>query len=247
MDITGNTILITGGTSGIGLGLALRLTEAGNKVVIAGRRTELLDAITAEHPAISAIELDVTDPDSIARARTNLEISHPDLNILVNNAGTQLREDPLDPSDIRLAEQQIATNLLGPIRTSYAFTSLLAGRKGAAIVNVTSALAFVPFPATPTYSATKAALHSFTESQRIRLADTGIQVVEIVPSGVRTDLLGQKNNPDAMPLEDFLDQVMTQWREDPDAHELVVEPARGIRNATADGTYDGLLAMFSTL
>ncbi|WP_291036411.1 SDR family NAD(P)-dependent oxidoreductase [Herbiconiux sp.] len=247
MNITGNTVLITGGTSGIGLGLALRLREAGNAVIIAGRRKELLDAITAEHPDIAAVELDVTDPDSIDRARASLVMTHPDLNILVNNAGIQLRENPLEPLDLQVAEQQITTNLLGPIRMAYAFTPLLAGQTGAAIVNVTSALAFVPFPATPTYSATKAALHSFTESQRIRLAGTGIQVVEIVPAGVRTDLLDQKDNPDAMPLDEFLDQIMTQWRENPGAPELVAEPARGIRGATADGSYDDLLALFSTL
>lgn len=246
MNITGNTILITGGTSGIGLGLALRLHEAGNTVVVAGRRTGLLDTITAEHPGIAAIELDVTDPDSIARARASLENTHPELNILVNNAGIQLKENPLDPSDVRLAEQHISTNLLGPIRTAYAFTPLLAGKEGAAIVNVTSALAFVPFPTTPTYSATKAALHSFTESQRIRLAETGIQVVEIVPPGVRTELMGQQDAEHAMPLDEFLDQVLSLWQENPDAQELVVENAKGIRGAVADGSYGQLLTMFSS-
>jgi short-subunit dehydrogenase involved in D-alanine esterification of teichoic acids len=247
MNISGNTILITGGTSGIGLGLATRLHHAGNTVIVAGRRAALLDAITSEHPGIASVELDVADPDSIARARKSLEISHPDLNILVNNAGIQLPENPLDPADVRLAEQHIATNLLGPIRMAYTFTSLLTGKEGAAIVNVTSALAFVPFPTTPTYSATKAALHSFTESQRIRLAGTGIQVVEIVPPGVQTELMGQKDSEHAMPLDEFLDQVLALWTENPDAQELVVENARGIRNATADGSYNKLLTMFSSI
>ena len=247
MNITGNTILITGGTSGIGLGLAVRLHQAGNTVIVAGRRTALLDTITSEYPGIASVELDVADPDSIARARATLETSHPDLNVLVNNAGIQLPENPLDPSDVRRAEQHVTTNLLGPIRMAYAFTSLLAGKKGAAIVNVSSALAFVPFPTTPTYSATKAALHSFTESQRIRLAETGIQVVELVPPGVQTELMGQQDSEHAMPLAEFLDQVLALWEDNPDAQELVVENARGIRDATADGSYSQLLTMFSNI
>ncbi|XUL89750.1 SDR family oxidoreductase [Streptomyces galilaeus] len=162
MKMTGNTILITGGTSGIGLGLALRLHEAGNKVIVAGRRKELLDEITAEHPGIDALVLDVTDPDSIARVRETVAASHPGLNLLVNNAGIMLKE-----------------NLLGTIRVTYAFLPLLVGKENAAVVNVTSALAFVPLPITPTYNATKGALHSFSESLRVQLAqaDAGVQVI----------------------------------------------------------------------
>lgn len=247
MNLTGNTILITGGTSGIGLGLALRLHEAGNTVIIAGRRRALLDAITTEHPGIESIELDVADADSVTRTRERLETSHPGLNVLVNNAGIMLKEDLLDPSDVRIAEQHVQTNLLGPIRTAYAFTPLLVGKEGATIVNVSSSLAFVPYPATPTYSATKAALHAFTESQRIRLTETAIQVVEIVPPGVRTELLGQQDDENAMPLDEFLDEVLALLRTDPNAHEIVVERARGIRDAPASGSYGELLALFGSL
>ncbi|MFJ4939118.1 SDR family oxidoreductase [Streptomyces pseudovenezuelae] len=185
MKITGNTILITGGTSGIGLGLALRLHEAGNKVIVAGRRKELLDGITAEHPGIDGLVLDVADPDSIARAREAVAASHPGLNVLVNNAGIMQLENVLDPAGLQVAEDHVATNLLGTIRMTYAFLPQLGGKEDAVVMNVTSALAFVPYQSTPTYSATKAALHSFSESLRIQLAsaDAGVQVIEVVPPG----------------------------------------------------------------
>ncbi|WP_328349332.1 SDR family NAD(P)-dependent oxidoreductase [Streptomyces sp. NBC_00445] len=247
MKMTGNTILITGGTSGIGLGLAVRLHEAGNKVIVAGRRKELLDEITAEHPGIDGLVLDVADPDSIARARETVAASHPGLNVLVNNAGIQLLESVLDPAGLQVAEDHVATNLLGTIRMTYAFLPLLVGEDDAVVMNVTSALAFVPFPSTPTYSATKAALHSFSESLRIQLAgaDAGVQVIEVVPAGVRTTLMGQQDSEQAMPLDDFLTEVLDLLREKPDAKELVVEPARFIRDAVATGSYDDVLAMMT--
>jgi len=247
MKMTGNTILITGGTSGIGLGLALRLHEAGNKVIVAGRRKELLDEITAGHPGIDALVLDVADPDSIARARETVAASHPGLNILVNNAGIQLLESVLDPAGLQVAEDHVATNLLGTIRMTYAFLPLLVGKDDAVVVNVTSALAFVPLPITPTYNATKAALHSFSESLRIQLAgaDAGVQVIEVVPPPVRTTLMGQQDNEQSMPLDDFLTEALDLLREKPDAKELVVERARFLRDAVATGSYDDVLAMLS--
>jgi uncharacterized oxidoreductase len=247
MKMTGNTILITGGTSGIGLGLALRLHEAGNKVIVAGRRKELLDEITAGHPGIDALVLDVADPDSIARARETVAASHPGLNVLVNNAGIQQLESVLDPAGLAVAEDHVATNLLGTIRMTYAFLPLLVGKDGAVVVNVTSALAFVPFPSTPTYSATKAALHSFSESLRIQLsgAGSGVQVIEVVPPPVRTTLMGQQDSDQSMPLDDFLTETLALLREKPDAKELVVERAGFIRDAVANGSYDDVLTMIS--
>ncbi|MFD9187242.1 SDR family oxidoreductase [Streptomyces phaeochromogenes] len=247
MKMTGNTILITGGTSGIGLGLAVRLHEAGNKVIVAGRRKELLDEITAEHPGIDALVLDVADLDSIARARETVAASHPELNVLVNNAGIMLRENLLDPAELTVAEDHVTVNLLGTIRMTYAFLPLLSGKDDAAVLNVTSALAFVPLPFTPTYSATKAALHSFSESLRIQLAsaDAGVQVIEVVPPAVRTTLMGQQDNEQSMPLADFLTEALDLLREKPDAKELVVERARFLRDAQANGSYDEVLAMLS--
>jgi uncharacterized oxidoreductase len=247
MKMTGNTILITGGTSGIGLGLALRLHEAGNKVIVAGRRKELLDDITAEHAGIDGLVLDVADPDSIAQAHETVAASHPGLNVLVNNAGIMVRENLLDPAGLPVAEDHVATNLLGPIRMTYAFLPLLVGKDDAVVMNVTSALAFVPYQSTPTYSATKAALHSFSESLRIQLAsaDAGVQVIEVVPPGVRTTLMGQQDSEQSMPLDDFLTETLDLLRDKPDAKELVVEHARFIRDAVANGSYDNVLAMIN--
>ncbi|MFI6409329.1 SDR family oxidoreductase [Streptomyces sp. NPDC050548] len=247
MKMTGNTILITGGTSGIGLGLALRLHEAGNKVIVAGRRKELLDEITAEHPGIDALVLDVTDPDSIARVRETVAASYPELNVLVNNAGIMLRENLLDPASLPVAEDHVTVNLLGTIRVTYAFLPQLVGKPDAAVVNVTSALAFVPLPITPTYNATKAALHSFSESLRVQLAqaDAGVQVIEVAPPGVRTTLLGQQDDENSMPLDEFLDETLGILRDKPDAKELVVERARFVRDAEANGSYDNVLAILS--
>ncbi|BBC35042.1 Oxidoreductase [Streptomyces graminofaciens] len=249
MKMTGNTILITGGTSGIGHGLALRLHEAGNKVIVAGRRKELLDEITAGNPGIDTLVLDVADPASIARAAETLAASHPELNVLVNNAGIMLPENLLDPASLPVAEDHVTVNLLGTIRMTYAFLPLLVGKDDAVVMNVTSALAFVPLPITPTYNATKAALHSFSESLRIQLAgaDAGVQVIEVVPPAVRTTLLGQEDSETAMPLDDFLSETLTLLREKPDAKENIVEQARFVRDAEANGTYDDVLAMLSKI
>lgn len=245
MKTTGNTILITGGTSGIGHGLALRLHEAGNTVIVAGRRKELLDKITTEHPGIESLVLDVTDPASITGAARTLASTHPQLNVLVNNAGIMQRENLLDPGCLAIAEEHVTTNLLGTIRMTYAFLPLLTAQEDAVVMNVTSGLAFVPLPITPTYSATKAALHSFTESLRVQLAGTPVQVIEVAPPAVRTTLLGQQDSEYAMPLDEFLTETMTLLHAQPDAKEIVVERAKSIRHAEATGTYDQTLAMLS--
>ena len=247
MKNSGNTILITGGTSGIGLGLARRFHELGNQVIVAGRRKALLDEIAGANPGIDTIALDIADPESITRAREEVAARHPQLNVLINNAGIQLPENLLDPTSLPVAEDTIATNLLGTIRMIYAFLPLLADRDAAVVINVSSALAFVPFPITPTYNATKAALHSFSESLRVQVADAGLQVIELVPAGVRTTLMGQQDSEDAMPLEDFLTETMDLLAAAPDAKEIVVESARFIRDAQANGNYDDVLAMFTSV
>ncbi|MEU5295154.1 SDR family oxidoreductase [Streptomyces umbrinus] len=245
MKMTGNTILITGGTSGIGLGLALRLHEAGNKVIVAGRRKELLGRITSEHPGIEALALDVADPASIARAAESVATNHPQLNVLVNNAGIMLPENLLDPASLPIAEDHVTVNLLGTIRMTYAFLPLLEDKKDAVVMNVTSALAFVPLPITPTYNATKAALHSFSESLRVQLTASHVQVIEVPPPGVRTTLLGQQDDENAMPLDDFLDETLALLHDRPDAREIVVERAKFVRHAEANGTYDDVLTMLA--
>jgi uncharacterized oxidoreductase len=246
MKMTGNTILITGGTSGIGLGLALRLHETGNKVIVAGRRKDLLDQIATEHPGIETLVVDVADPASITHAANALAASHPQLNVLVNNAGIMLPENLLDPAGLPIAEDHVTTNLLGPIRMTYSFLPHLVTKDDAVVLNVTSALAFVPLPATPTYSATKAALHSFSESLRVQLAGTPVQVIEVIPSGVRTGLMGQQDNEQAMPLDEFLTEALTLLDAQPDAKEIVVEGAKFARYAEANGSYDQVLTMLSS-
>ncbi|MCL6701531.1 SDR family oxidoreductase [Pseudomonas sp. T1.Ur] len=245
MNGTGNTILVTGGTSGIGLGLALRLHKAGNNVIIAGRRQALLDQIVAEHPGLDSVLLDVCDPQSIQRNSEALATRHPNLNVLINNAGIMHWEDLTDSEYLGTAEDTVTTNLLGTIRMVYAFTPQLLKQPSATIVNVSSALAFVPLPATPTYSATKAAVHSFTQSLRVQLEASPIEVIELAPPGVRTRLLGQENDEHAMPLDEFLDELFELLETSPTPRELIVERAKPLRFAEASGSHEDVLNMLA--
>jgi short-subunit dehydrogenase involved in D-alanine esterification of teichoic acids len=245
MKTTGNTILITGSTAGIGLGLALRFHKAGNKVIIAGRRKALLQQITTDHPGIEAIELDVADAKSIVQASELVAERYPDLNVVINNAGIMLRENVLEADSLKAAEESVATNLLGTIRMTYAFLPQLVRKNDSIIINVSSALAFVPFPIAMTYSATKAAVHSFTEGLRVQLADTSVGVIELAPPGVRTALFGQESDEQAMPLEDFLDETLALLHSEPTPKELIVERAKFLRTAEATGNYDNVLGMLS--
>jgi len=240
---TGNTILITGGTSGIGLGLARRFHAQGNQVIIAGRRKQLLAAITAEHPGMDSVVLDVADPASIAHCFQAVTGRHPELNVVVNNAGIMLAEDLTDPGHLAVAEATVAPNLLGPIRLLAQFVPFLTNQPGAVVMNVSSGLAFVPLPLTPTYCATKTAVHSYTQSLRVHLAPQGVSVLELIPPAVQTDLMGQNNSDRAMPLEAFLDEVMDLLRTRPDAVEVCVENVLFLRRAEAEGRHDDVLAL----
>lgn len=245
MDMSGNTILITGGTSGIGLGLARRFHAEGNTVVVAGRREQRLTAVTAEHPGMDSVVLDVEDPDSIRDAIAGVLEKHPDLNVVINNAGIMLPEDLTDPQHLDVAERTVTTNLLGPIRLLAQVMPLLTARPAATIINVSSGLAFVPLPLTPTYCASKAAIHSFTESLRVQLADTGVAVLELVPPAVQTDLMGQADSDRAMPLPAFLDEVMDILRTRPDVEEILVKSVLFLRNAEAQGNHADVLELLS--
>jgi uncharacterized oxidoreductase len=246
MNISGNTIFIPGGTSGLGLGLALRLQAKGNTVIIAGRRTELLESISAENPRIESIALDMTDPEAIVRVAREVQQRWPATNVLITMAGIMLPEDLRSGDFLATAESTVVTNLLGPIRLIAAFTEFLAAQPDATIMTVSSGLASVPLPVTPTYNATKAAIHSFSESLRVQLAGTSVKVVELVPPAVRTDLMGQTTVESAMPLEEFLEETMTLIETQPDAHEILVERVKFLRNATIEGRYDDVLALLST-
>lgn len=194
MNLTGNTVLVTGGGSGIGRALAETLHRAGNRVVIAGRRRDVLQAVADANPGIEHRHLDLVEPDSIDRLATELTGSHPGLNVLVNNAAVMRTEDLSsgEAAPAEVAEQTVAVNLLGSIRLTAALLPTLLLQPDAAIANVTSALAFVPKAVVPTYSATKAGLHAYTQSLRHQLRHTPIQVIEIVPPRVETDMIAEQ-------------------------------------------------------
>ena len=190
MNLTGNTILITGGGTGIGRALAEQLHKLGNQIVIAGRRKKALDETTAANPGMKSITLDIEDPAAIRSFAAQAVASFPALNVLVNNAGIMRPENLLAlPSDLADAEAIITTNLLGPIRLTAALLPHLQKQPHAAIVNVSSGLAFLPLALTPTYCATKAAIHSYTESLRYQLRGTQIEVLELIPPYVATNLM----------------------------------------------------------
>ncbi|MDO3682779.1 SDR family oxidoreductase [Micromonospora sp. C28ISP2-4] len=244
MDISGNTIFIPGATSGIGLALALALRERGNTVIIGGRRTELLDEIAAADPGLDTVTIDTADPASIAAAADRVLAKHPDLNVLVTMAGVMRIEDWRSPDTfLASAEEVVTTNVLGPIRLIAAFVEHLRQRGDATIVTVSSGLAFVPLRVTPSYNASKAAVHMLSESIRLNLAGTGVRVLELVPPAVRTGLLpGHESNEVAMPLDEFVSEVMALLEAQPDATEIQVERVKFLRHAEARGEYDAVVA-----
>lgn len=238
MKSTDNTILVTGGGSGIGEALAQRLHDAGNTVIVAGRRKEALDAAIAGRERMHAVTLDIDDTAAIEQFAQAVIAEYPALNVLVNNAGVMKLEDASTHRDLADAEATIVTNLLGPIRLTNALIDHLVAQPDAAIVNLTSGLAFVPLVAAPTYSATKAAIHSYTVSLR-RVLDGKVEVIEIAPPGVQTGLTpGQETRPGYMPLDEFADEVMSLWTAQPTPAEILVERVRPLRNAEADHRHD---------
>lgn len=234
MDLTHRTALVVGGTSGIGLGLARRLAAAGSTVVVGGRSTGRVGDL-------ETVQVDVTDAASVLRARDAVLAAHPDLDLVVAMAGVMLVEDLRDPAHYPAAETTVATNLLGTIRVVDAFTPHLLGRGGGAIVTVSSGIAFLPFPPMPTYAASKAGVHAYTEALRAQLAGTGVEVTELVPRAVAT--AGQeKVNPAALPLDAFLHEALGLLAQDPTPAEILVQGVQQHRWAERDGTYAELVA-----
>ncbi|WIW88830.1 SDR family NAD(P)-dependent oxidoreductase [Sphingobium sp. V4] len=235
MQSTGKTILITGGGSGIGAALAHEFHAAGNQVIIAGRRRGALDAVVAAHPGMAAMVLDMADPAAITAFASQLVADFPALDAVLLNAGIMVAEEKID---LDIAEATIATNLLGPIRLAHALLPHLEARPAATILTVSSGLAFVPLAATPTYSATKAAIHSWSLSMREQLKDTSVEVVEIVPPGVQTDLMpGHAENDQMMPLAEFMAETMALLRQEPTPAEIHVERVRFLSEATKRGEF----------
>jgi short-subunit dehydrogenase involved in D-alanine esterification of teichoic acids len=233
VKITNRTVFIVGGTSGIGRGLAQRFAEAGSTVIAGGRNPQ-------PQEGLETVRIDVTDPDSILRARDEVLDAHPDLDVVVTMSGVMLTEDLRDPGHIAATETTINTNLLGTIRVIDAFTGHLIARGGGTILTVSSGIAFLPFPLMPSYGASKAGVHAYTEALRAQLAGTGIEVAEIVPPAVAT--AGQeKVNPAALPLDAYLDEVMELLAKEPTSHEILVQGVLMHRWAERDGTYAELV------
>ncbi len=249
MKLTGNTIFITGGGSGIGRALAEEFHKRGNKVIISGRRKGHLDEVIAANPGMESIELDVADLKSIQTVASTLISKYPDLNVLFNNAGIMLPDQAAGTIDEELLNSTVTTNLLGPVRLTSALIEQLKKTKGTVIYN-TSVLAFVPLSLTAVYSATKAALHSYALSQRFLLKNAGVRVLEIAPPWVRTDLMNSREAAEAMPLDAFISETMQVLGTDVD--EILVESAKPLRanpgpseHAFVNGLNDHMVALFS--
>jgi uncharacterized oxidoreductase len=246
MRITGNTILITGGGSGIGRGLAEAFHAKGNQVVIAGRRKKLLDETVAANPGMKAAVLDIENNDAIRTFAEKLKKDYPSLNVVIHNAGI-MKPESLKDAAVADAEAMVAINLLGPIRLNAALLSFLLKQQNPVIMTVSSGLAFVPLAMTPTYCATKAAIHSYTQSMRYQLKHTPAQVLELIPPYVQTELLGarQASDPNAMPLKDFISETMSILENSPNSTEICVERVKPLRFAEASGQYDAFFKNFN--
>ncbi|WP_341487601.1 SDR family NAD(P)-dependent oxidoreductase [Pararhizobium sp. A13] len=228
MKLTGNTIFITGGGSGIGRGLAEALHKHGNKVIISGRRKQNLQETLDANPGMDAVVLDVNDPQQVKQTADDLIKTYPSLNVVINNAGIMLPDVAEGEIDEGLLVSTVSTNLLAPIRITSAFIDHLKKQPDATVAYVSSVLAFVPLAITAVYSATKAALHSYSMSQRYKLLNSSVEVLEIAPPWVRTDLMNSREEERAMPLEDFIAQTMTAL--ETATTEVLVEVAKPLRN-----------------
>ena len=247
MQMSGNTILITGGGSGIGRALAEKLHEADNQVIIAGRKSGTLNEVVAANPGMAAMTFDIGDAPAIETFAKRVITQYPTLNVLINNAGIMQPENLLEaPANLNAAEQTIATNLLGPIRLTSALLPHFLNQPRATVVTVSSGLAFVPLALTPTYSATKSAIHAYSVALREQLKDSSTSVIEIVPPYVQTNLMGehQAADPRAMPLKAFVEEVMRLLTSEPKIQEVVVERCKPLRFAAEDGNF---VQVFSTL
>lgn len=238
MKTTGNTILITGGGSGIGRALAEAFHKPGNQVIVTGRRKSVLEETVAANPGMHAEVLDVQNAEALAAFVGEMGRKYPSLNVLINNAGIMKTEDLNDPAaDFSVVESTVETNLIAPMRLTSALLPLLKKQPHAAVMTVSSGLAFVPLAMTPTYCATKAAIHSWTQSLRYQLQGSSVQVMELIPPYVQTELQGehQKSDPRAMPLGEFIAEVMEILATQPEAMEICVKRVYPLRFSAEKG------------
>jgi uncharacterized oxidoreductase len=238
MKMSGNTILVTGGNSGIGRRLAEEFAKRGNQVIVTGRNQATIDEVVGGTETIVAgYVLDMQDAAAIAAFAVEVTAKHPALNVVINNAGIMIAED-VTAQDHQVVDATIATNLLGPIRLTSALLPHLMAQEAATIMTVSSGLAFVPLAATPTYSATKAAIHSYSQSLRHQLKDTNVEVIEIAPPGVQTELMpGHSTNPQMMPLEDYIAETMAIFEQQPQPVENAVGKVHFLYKATEEGRF----------
>ena len=245
MKIAGNTILVTGGTSGIGRTLAEALHDRGNQVIVAGRRQALLDEVTAGRDGMAGMQLDLDDPAALPRFADAIRIRFPGLNVLVANAGISSQEDLAGRWDPSLADAMVETNILGTMRMVAALLPGLKEQPDAVIMAMTSNLAFVPRAGFPTYCATKAFLHSWLQSLRYQLRDVPVEVLELAPPYVRAGLTGthQASDPRGMPLAAYVAEItgLLEAHDHPRG-EILVERARSERWAERDGRYETVFA-----
>lgn len=245
MKMTNNTILITGGGSGIGRGLAEEFHKLGNQVIIAGRSREKLDETVSANPGMKSLTADMGNLESIKSLAAEVAAQFPQLNAVIHNAGVSIIEDLLGEKDAQAdAELMVNTNLLGPMRLTQELLPILLKQPSATIMTVSSGLAFIPKATNPTYCATKAALHSYTESLRHQLRETRVQVIELIPPYIATYLQGeqQANDPHAMPLGEYINETMEIMKTQAEATEVLVERVLPLRFAAEKGQekYDGL-------
>jgi uncharacterized oxidoreductase len=250
MRITGNTIFLPGATSGIGRGLAERFAARGNRVIIGGRRQELLDEIAGGNDRIEAVRIDTSDPESIRSVSADVQERFPETNVLLPMAGIMRPEDITGGGFLDTAEATVTTNLLGPIRLWAAWAEFLTARgatagQEATLLTVSSGLAFTPLALTPTYDATKSGIHALSDAWRLQLAGTGVQVIELVPPAVRTDLMPGPNSERAMPLDAYLDETMALLESQPDATEILVGQVEPLRWSERNGNRDDLMRMLA--
>ena len=245
MQISGNTILVTGGNSGLGRRFAEEFARRGNKVIITGRKQATIDEVVAANPGMKGYALDVQDAQAIRDFAMRVTADHPDLNVAIHNAGIMAAEDLTAP-DPQLAEDIVTTNLLGPIRLIAALMPHMLRQARATIMTVSSGLAFVPLVKTPTYNATKAAIHSYSLSLREQLKETNVEVIEIVPPGVQTDLMpGQADDPQMMPLEDYIAETMANFEKQPTPSENAVARVDFLRKAAEEGRFAQVFQMLN--